>query len=107
MLKHHPKTSSRLTILAGMALVAALATVPNAFAIPAMPDGGMEPAEPLVDPSSGATPKGAPATIVDASSSGFAWGTAALFVAAGLAVFAITLAVLLAGTRRGRQLAAR
>ena len=98
MLNSHSKISYRL---AGLSLVAALAAVPNALAVPVMPDGG-----PLVGPLTGPTLTSDPATVVQASS-GFDWSTAGVVIAIGFAVLAITLAMVFAIGRHGRQLAAR
>ena len=101
MLNSHSKISYRL---AGLSLVAALAAVPNALAVPVMPEGG--PPDPLVGPLTAPTLTSDPATVVHASS-GFDWSTAGLVIAIGLAVLAITLAMVFAIGRHGRQLAAR
>lgn len=87
--------SARLTVAAGLSLLAAL-IVPTAFARPFDDGGGA-----LVEPGSN------PAEVVDASTSGFDWTAALVVVLIGLAVLVATLAVRRVAGRRGTQLAAR
>jgi hypothetical protein len=79
-----------------LSLLSALIFVPNGFAVEPVVDGGAVPAESGSDP----------ATIVNASSSGFDWSVALVVVLIGLVVLVATLDVLNAATRRARQLPA-
>lgn len=92
MLNPH-QISERLTVVAGLSLLAAL-IVPNAFAVEPMIEGGNE---------LGFSPAGDPEAIVEAG--GFDWNAVLSVVLIGLVVVT-TLVVYHAAARRDRQLAA-